>query len=96
MKKLVYFVLASAAAAILWLIVGWLLPGVLGVGSLLALLAAANAPLLAPRLRTIELPGGVKLHFSSHDESAERAEPGLNHKSKSGDRAQPVGSKRRK
>lgn len=67
-KKSVYFVLASAVAAILWLVAGWLLPGVLGVGSLLALLAAANAPLLAPRLRKVELPGGIKLHFSAHEE----------------------------
>lgn len=67
-KKSGYFVLASAVAAILWLVAGWLLPGVPGVGSLLALLAAANAPLLAPRLRKVELPGGIKLHFSAHEE----------------------------
>jgi hypothetical protein len=77
-KKSVYCVLASAVAAILWLVAGWLLPDVLGVGSLLALLAAANAPLLAPRLRTVELPSGVKLHFSAHEEeSAARGGRGL-------------------
>lgn len=78
-KKSVYCILASAVAAILWLVAGWLLPGVLGVASLLALLAAANAPLLAPRLRTVELPGGVKLHFSAHEEEpAARGGLGLN------------------
>ena len=71
MKKSVYFILASVVAAILWLIARWLLPDVLGVGSLLVLLAAANAPLLAPRLRTVELPGGVKLHFSPHEEESD-------------------------
>ena len=78
-KKSVYCVLASAVAAILWLIAGWLLPGVLGVSSLLALLAAANAPMLAPRLRKVELPGGVKLYFTAHEEgSAARGSRSLN------------------